>query len=262
MRVIVTVICLIYLFPLYSAPESRVIPYWELSDELSDRQIDHSLWSIFLSTYVKKRDGMNLVDYSKVSPYDYRKLEHYIEELEKVRVTTLNRAEQFVYWINLYNALTVKVIVDNYPIKSIKRIKPSGIFSFGPWDEEFLNIEGRKISLNSIEHGILRPIWQDYRVHYAVNCASLGCPPLIDRAFTRENAESLLKSAEVYFLNSSYGVQLEGDTLILSSIFNWFLKDFSTSEEGLLRYIEEINPSIKGKYKRIRYSYNWDLNNY
>lgn len=262
MRKIVFLIFLFNFYHLTAAPESKVIDYWNTSDQTSNIQIDHSPWSLFLNKYLINFDGTLSVKYGSVTSDDLSLLNSYLDSLEKIFVTSLNRDEQFVYWINLYNALTVKVILDNYPVKSIKQIKPGGLFSSGPWDEPYLTIEGQPITLNNIEHGILRPIWGDSRVHYAVNCASRGCPPLQAEAFTTENVELLLEQAERDFLNSYFGVRLEGHTLILSSIFKWFREDFGESEDDVLEYIESINPTIRGLYKRVKYSYDWDINSY
>ena len=104
-----------------------------------------------------------------------------------------SRDEQLAYWINLYNALTVKVILDHYPVKSILDIDISpGWFSIGPWGKKLVAVEGVEISLDDIEHRILRPIWRDPRIHYALNCAAVGCPNLLREAFTGATAEVLL----------------------------------------------------------------------
>lgn len=245
---------------LLAAPESQLIGYWDQSDNSNEEYIDHEIWARFLEKYLIEIDDTIRVRYGDVSDSDKNFLDRYIQYLESVTVTQLSRDEQFPYWINLYNALTVKVILDNYPVKSIKNIKPGGLFVSGPWDENYLTIEGLPISLNSIEHGILRPIWGDFRVHYAVNCASMGCPPLQREVYTRDNVEYLLTKAEREFLNSFHGVRLQGTTLVISSIFKWFRDDFGEREEDVLEYIEENNPTIKGQYKRVKYSYDWDIN--
>lgn len=168
-------------------PTSDLWPMWMASDPGSSVVVDHGSWDRFLSTYVITDDpgGMNLVDYGAVSPAGKSTLDRYVSALEATLVTRLNRPEQLAYWINLYNALTVGVILDHYPVNSIRDINLSrGLFSRGPWQAKVLEIEGEQVSLDDIEHRILRPIWQDPRVHYAVNCASLGCPNLQPIAFT------------------------------------------------------------------------------
>ena len=124
-----------------------------------------------------------MFDYAAVTQADRTALKTYLKDLQAVRVTTLPRRAQMPFWINLYNALTVEVILDNYPVKSIRDIK-SGLFSSGPWSTELVRVEGHDLSLDDIEHEILRPIWKDKRIHYAVNCASIGCPNLAAKAYT------------------------------------------------------------------------------
>lgn len=128
-----------------------------------------------------------LFRYAEVTKEDKTLLNDYLDQLSKLDPREFNRQEQYAYWVNLYNALTVKLILDNYPVASITKL--GGLFSFGPWDEKVFTVAGQTLTLNDIEHRILRPIWKDPRTHYAVNCASLGCPNLQSQAFTAQNTE-------------------------------------------------------------------------
>ena len=168
--------------------------FWLQNDPASQLRVDHSAWDRFLQAYlVRGPRGINLLRYAQVSAADRAGLEAYIRQLEQAPVSRLDRAEQKAYWINLYNALTVRVILEHYPVKSIRDIDISpGLFSNGPWGKKLVRVEGRDVSLDDIEHRILRPIWQDPRVHYGVNCASMGCPNLQPSAYTRDTTESLL----------------------------------------------------------------------
>lgn len=132
-------------------------------------------------------------------------------------------------------------------------------FSFGPWDQDILTINGQELSLNDIEHRILRPIWQDKRIHYAVNCASLGCPNLSAKTFTSDNTQSLLKQAELNFISSSKGVNMTNGKLELSSIYDWYEVDFG-GEQGVLEYLSRFKPEIQQTNKKPSYQYNWALN--
>jgi hypothetical protein len=193
-------------------------------------------------------------------------LDGYLASLQGTAVSRLSRPEQKAYWINLYNALTVKTILDHYPVKSIRDIDISpGWFSDGPWDAKLLTIEGEEVSLNDIEHRILRPIWQDNRVHYAVNCASLGCPNLQAQPFTANNMEDLLDQAARDYINHPRGMKVAGDKAILSSIYDWFQVDFGGNEEGvrqhLLKYAgPERTAYLKTGKVRFSYDYDWTLN--
>jgi hypothetical protein len=118
-------------------------------------------------------------------------LKDYISTLVAVDPATLNRSEQFALLANLYNAKTIDIVLENYPVKSIKDISLGGglfaAFTGGPWKAKVLKMKGVALSLDDIEHGILRPTFRDPRVHYAVNCASVGCPNLGTEAFTGES---------------------------------------------------------------------------
>ena len=127
-----------------------------------------------------------------MSEEDLEILDDYLQMLESVQVTDLNPDEQFAYWINLYNALTIWVILEHYPVESIQDIS-YGLLTRGPWKENLATVEGVDLSLDDIEHEILRPVFQDNRIHYAVNCASIGCPNLQSTAFTSNNLEDLLE---------------------------------------------------------------------
>ena len=136
----------------------------------------------FLAQHLRTgEDGIARIGYGAVSDEDRKSLDAYIAALagHPGSRRALNRAEQQAYWINLYNALTVQVILDHYPVESIRDIDISpGLFADGPWGKKLVTIEGEAVSLDDIEHRILRPIWKDPRIHYAVNCASIGCPNL------------------------------------------------------------------------------------
>jgi hypothetical protein len=254
---------------LHAAPKPEPWPRWEAHDASSTTTIDHSGWGRFLETYLvtDPPSGVNLVRYGEVTAEDRRMLETYLEALQAVQVTRLNRAEQKAYWINFYNALTIKVILDHYPVESITDIDISpGLFSNGPWKAKLVVVEGEKISLDDIEHRILRPIWQDNRVHYAVNCASIGCPNLQPEPFTVENTEQLLEKGAREYIRHPRGARfVDDDHLVLSSIYDWFQVDFGGSERGVLRHLSRYaDPAVSERLVRfdgdIDYEYDWELN--
>ena len=223
----------------YAAPKAELWPRWQVNDAQSNIRVDHSGWAQFLDKYlvIGTFGAANLVRYAEVSSADKDSLDQYLAELSAVPMSKLNRAEQKAAWINLYNALTVQTILKHYPVKSIRKIS-SGWFSGGPWDLKLTKVEGIEVSLNDIEHRILRPIWQDNRVHYAVNCASLGCPNLQSEPFSAENSDRLLNEAAQNFINSPRGVDISDNQLLLSSIYEWFRDDFGTAEAALLKHLE------------------------
>ena len=253
--------------PLAAAPDAVLWPRWLAHDEAGTVRIDHLAWDSFLAVYLDDRhpSGINRMAYAEVSAEDRLQLEGYVGRLERQPVSSLSRDEQKAYWINLYNAATVLLILDRYPVTSILKIRLGGLLSPGPWEGQLLEVEGEKLSLNDIEHRILRPIWADNRVHYALNCASLGCPNLQPAAFTTDNSEVLLDSAAVSYINHPRGVRFEGKRLILSSIYKWYGDDFGGSQRALLNYLaRHAAPALAARLEsyggRISYAYDWDLN--
>jgi hypothetical protein len=249
-----------------AAPRADLWPRWQAHDPQSNTRLDHSAWGRFLETYlvVGKPGAVNLVRYQAVTAPDKQALDRYVAALAGVTVAKLNRAEQKAYWINFYNALTVKIILDNYPVKSIRDIK-SGWFSPGPWDLKLVRVEGVELTLNDIEHRILRPIWQDNRIHYAVNCASLGCPNLPPVPFTAENSERLLDQGARDYVNSFRGTRIEGIVLILSEIYDWYQADFASSRDGVIRHLRQwAEPPLAAALQtfsgEVIYDYDWRLN--
>ena len=183
--------------PAAAAPSPDLWPRWQAHAAQGTEAVNHAPWDIMLKKYLvtSHPSGINRFRYGNVLAADRQMLAEYLRKLQTAKVSSLNRKEQKAYWINLYNALTVQVILDHYPVKSIRDIDISpGLFSNGPWDAKLLAIEGEKVSLNDIEHRILRPIFKDSRLHYALNCASLGCPNLQPKAYTVANTEELLEA--------------------------------------------------------------------
>ena len=253
-------------FLLKAAPEASLWTRWTKHQSNSVRKIDHNQWAKFLNSNLITNDKSDiyLLRYSQVTNNDRKILQNYLQYLENINISNYSQPEQFAYWINHYNARTVELILENYPMDSIKDISFS-FFSFGPWDEELITVEGIKLSLNDIEHRILRPIWKDPRIHYAVNCASMGCPNLLPKPFTSETSEMLLDEAAKGYVNHPRGVRFEDEKLVLSKIFNWYLVDFGGSTDNLLKHILEyselqLHQKIKRYKGKLEYEYNWQLN--
>ncbi len=250
-----------------AAPKADLWARWMDHDPDATSQVDHSSWDNFLSRYVSgSPNGINRIAYAKVSKADHENLQSYIYSLSDTAPSTFNRLEQRAYWINLYNALTVKVVLDHYPITTIRKINISpGLFSAGPWGKKLAQVEGEKLSLDDIEHRILRPIWKDARIHYALNCASKGCPNLQTRAFTAANAEVMLEKGAKEFINHPRGATVKDRRLIVSSIYDWFKEDFGDSDQGVIDHLKiYANPGLKEKLEVITEidddDYDWSLN--
>ncbi len=256
------------LSPANAASSPDAWPRWQIHVADDTQVVEYSLWDTLLATYLVTThpSGINRFRYAGVSPADRQTLAEFLGYLQQVKVSSLNPHEQKAYWVNLYNALTVKIILDHYPVKSIMDIDISpGVFSKGPWDAKLLTIEGEKVSLNDIEHRILRPIFRDNRLHYALNCASLGCPNLQPKAFTAANSEELLEAAARAYINSPRGAQMEKASLRVSSIYTWFQVDFGGSSQGvvnhLLQYAEGgLADALRTYNNGLEDDYDWRLN--
>lgn len=253
--------------PALAAAKAELWQKWTSHDPASKRQVDHRAWDRFLQRHViSAPDGVNRIDYGEIGAADQKALQAYIGRLTTTPVSTLTRNRQKAYWINLYNALTVGLIVDRYPVTSIRKINISpGFFSVGPWGRKLLTVEGEKISLDDIEHRILRPIWRDPRVHYALNCASVGCPDLGRRAYLAETLETRLDQAARGFVNDRRGVRLDGGKLYVSSIYEWFKEDFGGNDRGVIDHLRRYaGPDLAAALKNISRitddDYDWSLN--
>lgn len=232
--------------------------------------VDHMIWDTLLKTYVRQGpDGLNRVDYAAFKAGGHSELKSYIGQLEKVDPRSLGRAEQFAFLANIYNAKTIDIVLDKYPVKSIKDISLGGglvaTFTGGPWKARVLRLQGVELSLDDIEHTILRPIFKDPRVHYAVNCASIGCPNLGTEAFTGAKLNEQLNAAAGAYVNHPRGVDVRTDGLVVSSIYNWFADDFGGTEEAVLAHLKQYaEPGLKEELARATsitdYAYDWSLN--
>jgi hypothetical protein len=221
-------------------------------------EVDHGIYAELLSKHV--RNGR--VDYADFKAGEAR-LDQYLKLLEGVDPEPLPREEQFAFYINAYNAWTIKLILGAYP--GVKSIKDLGNFFQSPWKKEFIRILGRVVTLDHIEHEILRPRFRDPRVHFAINCASKSCPPLLAEPFRGRTLDAQLTRVTTDFLNLPDNSRLEGDQLWVSSIFKWFAEDFKSDVIGF--YLAYAQGDLKQKLQagrgriEVKYmDYDWSLN--
>ena len=247
-------------------PKAELWERWTAHQPGSNAKIDHSTWDWFLKSYVSVNDdGVNRVAYSDVDQAGHDRLDDYIRSMTEVTVDTLSRDEQLAYWINLYNALTVRVVLRHYPVETIRDINISpGLFSNGPWDNKLIEIDGEPISLNDIEHRILRPIWRDPRIHYAVNCAAISCPNLQRDTYTGDAANQMLEDAAFAYVNDKRGISAQNNRIVVSSIYAWFIDDFGGDVAGLIlhlkRYAKPSLASALDNAVELQNAYDWALN--
>ncbi|QMU55736.1 MAG: DUF547 domain-containing protein [Candidatus Mycalebacterium zealandia] len=253
-------LCLFF-FPFTADARSGIKDLRRTHNPRSSGTVSHKAWNDFLRVYVHVRRGANLVNYRGVTNADARALDDYISTLRRVKVSGLNRAEQKAFWINLYNALTVQTILNAYPVSSILDIDTSPPGTDGPWGKKIVSVEGVLLSLDDIEHGILRPVWKDARIHYAVNCASIGCPDLAPVAYTAENTEQLLENGARDFANHPRGVKVKDGKLVISSIYFWFAEDFGGVREHIAKYAApKLAATVKRTSGLVEGGYDWSLN--
>lgn len=250
-----------------AAPSADLWPRWSEHDPASEATIDHGAWTRWLERFRQvDQAGVARVDYAAAKRAGRSALGDYIDRLAAVAISDYNRDQQFAYWINLYNALTVDVVLEHYPVASIRDIDISpGLFSDGPWGAELVAVEGVALTLDDIEHRILRPIWEDPRIHYAVNCASVGCPDLRGRAFTAAQADAMLTAGARDYINDPRGAAVVEGELVVSSIYEWFQADFGGTEQGVIdhlrRYAEPgLGERLAGRTGYDDDRYDWSLN--
>lgn len=243
---------------------------WTDHDPANGERLDHGDWQALLDTYLVTDDpsGVYLVDYAglKANEADRERLAGYLDYLQGLDPRRYARDVQMAYWVNLYNALTVHVILSEYPVESIRDIHEGLVPNTGPWGDVHAEVQGQPLTLDNIEHDILRPFWRDNRVHYAVNCASIGCPNLATEAFTADNLERLLDQGARDYVNHVRGAEcLDEAFCVVSSIYYWFHEDFGNSDEGVLEHLRmyaegELANMLRDFDGSIDHEYDWSLN--
>ncbi len=229
-----------------------------MPSSLSAEGIDHGLYGELLQKYVQN----GVVNYRGFKREENR-LDQYLETLEKTNITALSRNEQFAFYINAYNAWTIKLILGAYP--GLKSIKDLGSLFKSPWKKKIVRIDGDVKTLDNIEHDILRPRFKDPRIHFAVNCAARSCPPLRAEPYRGDALDGQLREMTEAFINDNEKNRLEGNTLYVSRIFKWYAGDFNDDIAGFfMKYARgPLLEQLKGHRDKIQikyFDYNWSLN--
>jgi hypothetical protein len=222
----------------------------------------HTKFNSILSSHVQVEGKQSFFKYKELkdNPAVLNEYLKELESLEKADYKKFTKDEQLAFWINVYNAYTIKLIVDNYPLDSIKDI--GSIFS-GPWDKDFIKLKLRKkkYTLNDVEHKTIRKYFKEPRIHFAVNCASMGCPSLLNEAFVASKLNEQLDRATKNFLsNTGKNVYNKNDKeLVLSKIFKWYGGDFKPKFRSVEGFVSKYIKFPKGT--DIEWDdYSWKLN--
>jgi len=210
--------------------------------------LSHEPLNMMLKKYVSANGAVNYAGF-KSDP----NMGRYIGTLESANPASMTRKEKMAFWINVYNVYTIKLIIDNGIPKSIKDIG-------SPWDKKFIPIAGKTYSLNQVENEILRPQFNDARIHFAINCASVSCPKLHNAAFTAENLEGKLTKLTREFVNDSKMNQISAESIKVSSIFDWYAVDFKNNGTLIDWLNKYSNTNINSDAKLSYMTYNWNLN--
>lgn len=229
--------------------------------------LDHAAFDALLARHARRaRDGVVRVDYAgwRRSTPDRRALDDYVAALSRAAPLALTRPEQFAFWANLYNALTLQVVLAAFPVASIRNIGGS-ILPTGPWKKAVIRVEGVSLSLDDIEHNVLRKGWRDPRVHYAVNCASVSCPNLPLRAWRGQGLDTALDAAARDYVNHPRAVRFEAGALVVSSIYRWYAPDFGGDDAAVIRHLAryarpELAERLRLARRISRTAYDWSLN--
>ncbi len=211
--------------------------------------LSHQIWDELLKKYVSSTGKVNYAGIKK----EKVKLQQYLDLLAANPIeNSWSRNKKMAYWINAYNAFTVKLIVDHYPVSSITKIH-----SGKPWSKKWIKLGSETYSLDQIENEILRPRYKDARIHFAVNCAAESCPPLLNRAWTAENLEANFEKQARTFINNANYNKIGEKKVQISKIFEWYAGDFG----NIITYLNKYSDTtIKSNAKVTYLEYDWALN--
>jgi Fe-S cluster biosynthesis and repair protein YggX len=266
-RIILAFILLTCAISVQASFNKSLWPRWQVNNPLSHEEISHEEWQKFLDKHVLiNEEGINLVDYVHLKPEDINALKGYINKLTLIDIDNYNRAEQLAFWINLYNALTVQTVASYYPVANIQEINISpGLFSVGPWGAHLVTIKNIALSLDDIDNRIIRAIWNDPRIHYTLNDATVGAPNLSKKVFQGKIIEQQLNDNAKIYINSLRGVQVIEGKLITSKIFDWYEEDYGGAKKYVIKHLVQFaNAPLARQLKHINtidsYMYNWHIN--
>ena len=215
-----------------------------------NEKVNYELWEVLLQKNVSPEGTVNYEGFKN----DSEKFNDFLRELARVRInSTWSKNDKMAFWINVYNAYTVKLITNHYPLASIKEID-------NPWKQKFFSINGNLMDLSQVEHEILRG-FGDPRIHFAINCASASCPRLIQVPYRASNLERLLERQTKEFINDPFYNTITSYTARVSKLFDWYKRDFKQDSGSTVNFINKYSDvNIKDQEDKGYKSYDWSIN--
>jgi hypothetical protein len=253
-------------YPPRVVPAPRSLTIGNLFTPGSTRFVDHSPLAGLLERHVFKRsDGVHLFGYGDLSEREHAALDRYILGLAEFSIEALDRREQYAYWLNLYNALVLRLVLSRYLVLSIRDIdfgvSPLGT---GPFERKLIAVRGEALSLSDIRNSILRRIFNDPRLHYGLCDGAVGSPNLQRRVFTGERVDWMLDGAALDFIHHPRAVRRQGLKLVLSDLYSWYADDFGGATVGVLSHLQNFSgPGLLADLQpelELRYEFDWSLN--
>ena len=249
-------------------PAGRPRPWsrWAATTPGGRLRIDHGPYETLIRTYSHMRsDDVRLFAYGEVTSAEQETLDDYIRVLTSLAPTRLDRREQYAYWLNLHNALVIRLVIRGYLVLSVRDVELGpGPIKRGPWSRKLVSVEGEPIALEDIRDRILRPLWQDPRLHYGLYLAAVGAPNLPLHAFTAGNLDSQLEDAAAAYVNHPRGARFEDGQQVLSSLYDWYLADFGGTLQGVVAHLRlYATPPLSDILSAgwpTRHAFDWSLN--
>jgi hypothetical protein len=249
------------------AAADKVSERFSVVAAVSSAPIDHGPFDTVLKTHVKPHaDGVNRLDFASLKRDVHQTIKAYVTRLEAADPALLSRNDQIAYWINLYNAKTIDIVLSRYPVGSIMAISlpdETGAPRDGPWSAPLLQVSGMRLSLDDIERKILGVHHGDFRVHYALNCLSIGCPNLRPAAYSGAKLEAELDEAAADFVNHPRGISIEPGKVSASSIYEWYGAQLGGFDGVMAHMKKYARPELAARLGDVRqinfYGYDWAL---
>ncbi|HMR30615.1 MAG TPA: DUF547 domain-containing protein [Geminicoccaceae bacterium] len=240
---------------------------WKAHDAASSRKVDHADWAGLLARFCRPGgDGINRFAYAEMDDSQRAVLDRYLAMLADTPVSALSRSTQLAFWINLHNALVVRLVLDRYPVASIRDMGVTkGPPADGAWSAKRIKVEGRELSVGEIANDILRALWSDPRINYVMCCGTLGAPNLAATPLEPAHLDRELDGAAIGFVNHPRGVSLVNRRLRVSSLYVWHAREFGGGQHAVIKHLmayaaPPLALQLRGRWGFDEHDYDWALN--